>query len=387
MTRTVRIWPVIGVIAVAAIWSISALANWYAGTLLASDPLMKHVLGAASVACDVLKAIALFIVLGALMNRRWVAVGVGLVLFALCTAWSLRSAAYFAADAITEKVAVVETSNAIAMARLQIIDAKTRRAAFLAEQQVTVTGPRAVRKDALQANQQSSAEFNALTGGLEQDLNKLADSKQVLKASTDPLADLLQVDRQVTILFTALFFALLMELASSTGFWLIARSAHRPAPPASETTKTISEVTHIENVPKQLGTTELPLSALAIAPEQSSPPDDEVDEEVEITVLPTPASNVVKLNFVDSDTRRLQDAIRDVVDAGDEKDRVLIATLAKEVSRVLPKNKAIKTKAQIVHQLAPAVVQIYPGAEKRRASGHTWIYGVRLRTQAESANG
>jgi len=387
MTRTIRIWPTIGVIAVAAIWSISALANWYAGTLLASDPLMKQVLGAASVACDVLKAIALFAVLGALMNRRWVAVGVGLVLFALCTAWSLRSAAYFAADAITEKVAVVETSNAIAMARLQIIDAKTRRAAFLAEQQVTVTGPRAVRKDALAANQQSSAEFNALTGGLEQDLNKLADSKQVLKASTDPLADLLQVDRQVTILFTALFFALLMELASSTGFWLIARAAHRPAPAAAPAEPPMT-FPHIENVQKQLGMPEAPLSALAIAQEQSPPPDDEVDDEVEITVLPTPAaSNVVKLNFFDSDMRRLQDAIRDVVDAGDEKDRVLIATLAKEVSRVLPKNKAIKTKAQIVHQLAPAVVQIYPGAEKRRASGHTWIYGVRLRTQAESANG
>jgi hypothetical protein len=384
MTRTVRIWPIVGIIAVAAIWSISALANWYAGTLLASDPLMKHVLGAASVACDVLKAIALFIVLGALMNRRWVAVGVGLVLFALCTAWSLRSAAYFAADAITEKVAVVETSNAIAMARLQIIDAKTRRAAFLAEQQVTVTGPRAVRKDALAANQQSSAEFSALTGGLEADLDKLADSKQVLKASTDPLADLLQVDRQVTILFTALFFALLMELASSTGFWLIARSAHRPAPPAASAEPVAFP--HIENVQKQLGMPEAPLSALEIAPEQPSLPDDEINEEVEVEFRPT-ASNVVKLNFVDSDTRRLQDAIRDVVDAGDEKDRVLIATLAKEVSRVLPKNKAIKTKAQIVHQLAPAVVQIYPGAEKRRASGHTWIYGVRLRTQAESANG
>lgn len=361
----IRIWPAIGAIAVAAIWTISAIANWWAGTLLATDPTMSHILGGASVACDVIKAVALFIVMGALMNKRWFAAGVAMILFGLCTAWSLRSAAYFAADAITEKVAVVETNNALAMAKLQIIDAKTRRAQFLAEQRVTVTGPRSVRQDALQANKQSAAEFGDLTSDLEDDIKKIEDSKQVIKASTDPLADLLQVDRQVTILATAMFFALLMELASSTGFWLIARASARPAPAA----------------------------ALQPAPEQVAPPPAQalLGIEREVDPEPTPAlpaaSNIVRLDFVDQDTRRLREAIRDTIEPGTPDERVLIATLAQEVSRRLPKAKAVTSRAAIVGQLTPALAYVMPEVEKKRAAGQTWVYGVRLRQVPESANG
>jgi hypothetical protein len=372
-TPRFRLWPTIGVMAVATIWIISATANWWAGTLLAKEPYMSHILGAASVACDILKAVALFVVMGAIANKRWVVMSVALVLFGLCTAWSLRSAAYFAADAISEKVATVETSNAIQMARLQIIDAKTRRAQFLAEQRVTVAGTRATRQDAIQANRQSSAEFNELTNDLEGDIKVLEQSKQVLKASTDPLADLLSVDKQITMLATAFFFALLMELASSTGFWLIARAAARPSLPTPPKI--------VEAIPEPAEKS----STFGIALE-SGPVEKPADVQAERLEAQPVASNVVLVDFADRDAKKLREAILDTLEEGKPEDRILIATVAQEVSRRLPKAKAVTGRGAIISTLWPAMKQTIPLADKRRAAGNTWVYGVRLRQGNESAN-
>ena len=68
-----RLWGRVGIAAVSLVWLVSAMANGWAGYHLSNAPELGIVLAAASVAIDIMKAVALFVITAAICNRRWVA--------------------------------------------------------------------------------------------------------------------------------------------------------------------------------------------------------------------------------------------------------------------------------------------------------------------------
>src|SRR6476660_1919967 len=100
-----RLWGRVGIAAVSLVWLVSAMANGWAGYHLANAPELGVVLAAASVATDIMKTVALFVITAAICNRRWVAVGMAVVVFVLCAGWSARSATDFAANILSDRMA------------------------------------------------------------------------------------------------------------------------------------------------------------------------------------------------------------------------------------------------------------------------------------------
>lgn len=380
-----KLWPIVGVLAVAAMWAASAYANYLAGLALTDDAKMQQVLGAASIACDVLKGVALFMVIALAARGRWFAVGVASLIFCLCTIWSLRSAAYFTADAMSTKITRIEQSNKIADAKMKVIDLKSDRAKFLSGQSVEVSvDNKYARKDALTANKETSQEFRALVGEVESGVKELED-KGFIQATVDPIASATNSDPKMVILVSSLFFAVLLEMCSSWGFWLIARAREdNPGTPI--------------------------LEAMAKLPEASPPPPAQrmalgfggslvpVEEPQEITLqdMPVPVAPVQEIAvpltkpkaFKDPsvgnlDEERIIRALQQVL-VHEPSDRVLLATVGLKVNALLPPKHQMPNRISISNTLTPLVAKAIPGAAKERIAGQMWIANVRLRTASES---
>lgn len=373
-----RLWPLVGVLAVAALWAASAYANYLAGVALADRPDMQQVIGAASVACDVMKGVALFLVIALAAKKHWVAASVACVIFALCTVWSLRSAVYFMSDAMTEKTARLEGSNTITNAKLKILDLQQQRADFLAEQTVEVdVNNKFARKDALTANKETAQEFKDLLSEVKQGVQDL-EKQTFLRATVDPIADVTGADPARVIMISSLFFAVLLEMCSSWGFWLIARArADHP------------KATLVE--------------AVAIVPELSPPPAPVVDDPKPAAVIqeafietPAPVADVAGLEapkakpaakkdpaIGDLDEERVIRALQQslVYEPGD---RVLLATVGLKVNALLPARLQMNNRIAISNTLTPLISKAIPGSDKLRAGGNIWVANVRLRTAAES---
>lgn len=88
---------VFGVIAAAALLAVSAAMNWRFGYSLGKSELDAQLLGAASVAADVLKALIPFFIYAAIRNRQWPQAAAAGLLWGVVLTYSLTSALGFSA--------------------------------------------------------------------------------------------------------------------------------------------------------------------------------------------------------------------------------------------------------------------------------------------------
>ncbi len=101
----------VGVIAAGILLFVSAAMNWSFGFSLGKTPLESQILGAGSVGADVLKALIPFLVLLAIKHRSWVQAMAGILVWTICTTYSLTSSLGFAAhnrsDTVGERTLAV----------------------------------------------------------------------------------------------------------------------------------------------------------------------------------------------------------------------------------------------------------------------------------------
>lgn len=368
-----RIWPIVGVLAVAALWAASAYANYLAGLALADDERMRYVLGAASVACDVLKGVALFMIIALALRKRWVAAGVAVMIFALCTAWSLRSAVYFAADAMGSKISRLENQNRVADAKLKIIDLKSQRAEFLSGQSVEVFAQnKFARREALAANKETGQEFRALVGEVENGVKEL-ESRGIIMATVDPIAAATGADPKLVVLASSVFFAILLEMCSSWGFWLVAR-AREPHHPGEASPQEVAIVLEPSPPPYAPALPVTPVPRAEIAPPKP-------EKAPQAPALAPPRAE----NVVDSDEARIIRALQQVLEEAPT-ERVLLSVLSGRLNEVLPPYQQLHNRHMVTQAVTPALHRAFPNAEKRRAAGQVWIAGVKFRRPDESAN-
>ncbi len=222
-TRPARIWPTIGLIATAALWAVSAAANYWAGYQYGTDELTRALWGSASLGSDLAKATLIFALTYAILKERWLVAIVAMLAFALCTVWSLRSAVMFSSYQIEQRFAErTHQANVIADKR-EVLRLRTQRAAYLSQQDIKLPGSgRPLREAILAEKERTSAEFERQMKEADRALDELKAAPAV--PLVDPLAAMLGVDERTVAIATSVLFALLVEIVSATGFWIIAQS-------------------------------------------------------------------------------------------------------------------------------------------------------------------
>lgn len=371
-----RIWPIFGFLAILGLWFVSAGANFYAGMSISDDPSVSVVLGAASVCVDVLKAVSLFIVATAIINRRATVVVVALAAFFLCAAWSVRSATHFASMALTTRSADLSLKADIQKAAVDLLSIKIRRAEFLSQQSITVSTPDSInvknrkvradiiaengkaRSDSIGENRRLSNEFAGLVRDIETQKRSLENKAAVI--SGDPVAALIGIDDRSVILASAMFFATMLEFLSGFGFWMLAQS-RRPRPASVETPP----------VPRPL----------VEANQEQLTPTLIVDvKSEERPTQPTPKPNVISIRK--AQRLGLQSIVRDNFEPGDEKDRMLLKAVVDIINAQLPKPRRIVEPHLVAKYITPIITEDmeWPNAVKRKIGGRTYILGIRPRS-------
>ena len=122
---------VLGIIAALVMCVVSAAMNWLFLSSLGKSPLEGHVLGAASAAADVLKALLPFFIAWSWQARRFVAALAGSLAFMFFAAFSFLSAIGFAAD---NRLVLADrrgdVSSAYARVQRDIASSESQRAAL-----------------------------------------------------------------------------------------------------------------------------------------------------------------------------------------------------------------------------------------------------------------
>ncbi len=117
----------VGVIAASILLFVSAAMNWTFGFGLGKTPLESQILGAGSVGADALKALIPFLVLYAIKHRSWVQAFAGILVWTICTTYSMTSSLGFAAhnraDTVGERQ-IAATQYGDLRAQLKAVNAK-----------------------------------------------------------------------------------------------------------------------------------------------------------------------------------------------------------------------------------------------------------------------
>lgn len=92
-----HVFGVFGVIAATILLCVSAAMNWQYGFSLGKTPFDSHILGAASIAADCMKALMPFFIFAAWRNRNWSQALGGSALWAVCIVYAMTSALGFSA--------------------------------------------------------------------------------------------------------------------------------------------------------------------------------------------------------------------------------------------------------------------------------------------------
>ena len=369
---TWRLWPLFGGCAVLGLWLVSAAANYHAGISISDDPMISDILGIASVCADVMKAVALFIITAAIVNKRWIVAGCATVVLVLCGAWSVRSAMHFASSALTTKAAERTLSHSLQKADLDLLAIKTQRAGFLSQQSVTVdVKNRYARADALQANERSSVEFSSLVRDIE--AQKKAIKKAGVATAGDPIAALFKLEDRTVILATALFFAALLEVVSGFGFWLIAQSRS----PRIETLKSAYVVQPV--------VLQEPAPILAVSSPDGDPRPGAaipvIDKEIRYEEpQETAPDNVVSIRKAQK--AGLRSIVSEHFEPGTANDRMLLRAVVDQINAQLPKSRRIIEPHLVAKHITPVITEDmeWPGISKRKIGGRTYIVGLRPRS-------
>lgn len=387
------------------LWAVSAAANFDAGQQLSHDDMTSFTLGLASIGIDCLKAVSLFIVAAALVNRRWLVATVALIVFTLCASWSLRSATQFILATLVNNAEKQHLAGEIQQSKVDLLKIKMQRAGFLSQQKVDVTGPKTLKLQAMTANKDSSQEFQGLVADIESRQKALETAPPPEKV--DVIAETFGVDQTWVWKLTALGFALLLEIASGFGFWLIAMSRTPKAPkvrPEPRTEEKTLELT--AGHPARLSAQDAPPPpapnnevAKPVLPGDNVFPIRKVLGPMTPVLVPTPET-IEKIKLLVEEPIGGGEAIDPGLVAQIEEartiitqifeasagDRVLYGSFGTMVNDRLPKARKVPTHlyAKI---LVPAVSQAIPGAYKERAGGNIYIYGIKPRLALQAANG
>jgi hypothetical protein len=212
-------WVIVGFIAACAVFAASCIANAIAGWHFTSNPQLKPVFAGFSVATDFVKAIALFAVAGAWNRRKYAASFAAFLIFLVCAVWALRSAADFMSSSLSE--VMVERSNTGAST-----------ASLKAELKILVEGQAgllamAANDDLRRADRDSAAKRYDANAKRINDLRP-----QVARAGAvdelHPLAATLSITNRDLTTYTAAYFAFMMEVIATLGFWAFARASDPP---------------------------------------------------------------------------------------------------------------------------------------------------------------
>lgn len=268
-----HVFAVLGCIAALIMLCVSAAMNWQYGFNLGKTPFDSHILGAASIAADCLKALLPFFIFTAWRHRNWSQAIGGTALWVVCILYALTSAIGFASlnrsdttatravraqhyedlrtqlDQVTEQQKWLQEHRSVGMVEAEIEAAKQRYRWTSSEgcTNATVTLSREFCEGfhKLQAELAAAKKSEVLQAEADQvraQLSKI-DAKTVTKVA-DPQAtiiaslagvDIKQVELALTVLVT-----LLVELGSSMGLyvatstWRVHEQIRRPAPEASK---------------------------------------------------------------------------------------------------------------------------------------------------------
>jgi hypothetical protein len=212
-------WVIVGFIAACAVFAASCIANAIAGWHFTSNPQLKPVFAGFSVATDFVKAIALFAVAGAWNRKKYAASFAAFLIFLVCAVWALRSAADFMSSSLSE--VMVERSNTGAST-----------ASLKAELKILVEGQAgllamAANDDLRRADRDSAAKRYDANAKRINDLRP-----QVARAGAvdelHPLAATLSITNRDLTTYTAAYFAFMMEVIATLGFWSFARASDPP---------------------------------------------------------------------------------------------------------------------------------------------------------------
>ncbi len=375
-------WPFFGFLAGCGLWAVSALANYKAGVALSPDEGMQYILGGASLSADLMKVAALFALFAACSNRRFeVALMAGL-LFALCSIWSMRAGAVFVADILAANGARIAHARAISEQRHDLLDVKKTRAGFLSQQNLkTDVKSRPMRDALISENKRVASEFTALTTDIEGEIQKLSSSPPTHGDSfaqmiRDVFPELFTGKNQneaerSTWIVTAAFFALLVEIGSGCGFWIIShsRQPRRKIAPAADMAQS-------PGASKQ-ATEPAPL---AMAPQNQT------DSKT------PPAGNVVDLrgNPLPQPIPQTQYAIQPSWDVTqllsglfveNKSGRVLLSDVAALVNGALPRSKKLTTPHKVSTILVPALMGMGWDIQKVKIGGKMYIVGMDERSK------
>jgi hypothetical protein len=379
--RKWKFWPIVGTLAVLLMWGVSASANGWAGYIISSDEIIKWVLTGASVSADAIKAIALFALVAALGNRRWnVALG-ALVMFTLTATWSMRSATYFASSMLTEHVAQRKNAIEAQGTDKDLLETKKVRLGFLAQQDTKFnTQNRREREAMLAERKRISEEMRQLSAEIAA-MNERKKGTHIIPNS-DPLATLLKLDDKDVVLATSLFFAIMLEVISGIGFWVIAqsqlvraRAEAAPKAPLAPAAATVSPARSATPPPVPKG----------------GKPKEKAATPSASTERPRPfAGNVVALprRSAPGTKAALQDQVAllvsELFEPGDEDDRVRVSEVTSKVNERLSRLKRLSNH-QVRMMLIPLMLSLAPHAHKKKVGGDACILGVRMREAAGSA--
>jgi membrane protein implicated in regulation of membrane protease activity len=350
-----RLWPFMGLIAVTGMWGVSAVANGWSGANLSDDPFISMILGSASVASDIMKAVALFVVVGALANKRYVAAGVALVVFALCATWSLRSATYFASSFMSQHVAQRGYSKALEEQEMASLRVKQRRLEWLSGTDIAVDNPGKTQLQMLTQDRSSRAnEFKQLSTEVEQQLTRMKDKH--VTANADPLGQIFHLRDESVVLWSSLGFAVLLEIVSGVGFWMIAQAR--------------------VNVPIPLSP---PVGFGGRGFGGGSPPSS--GQPPPASGKPVPAArNVVSLRSKQTEqlATKVSGLVADLYEGDPHARPMRISQIIGAVNNRLPKGKKVnKSNTSLV--LMPALLDLNINATRRKKSGKIWVHGVKAR--------
>lgn len=221
-----------------ALWGVSAAANWSHAYWLARSPEWGHLFAAASLASDIVKAGALVLAVLALRRRLWTVAFAAVLVWAITTAWSVRSAAGVVAINFLDLKGERQQTVTLQQGRSQQLAQERKTLAWLqlqiAEKQVRTYRERQSLLKEIEATRRSIDKLSA-------DLERTQDAKGVGVA--DPFSifvrrilALLGVETdgsRESDLITLIGFVLLLEIASNLGVYAFSSLIRsKPVPPA-----------------------------------------------------------------------------------------------------------------------------------------------------------
>ncbi|MTD94370.1 hypothetical protein GIW81_08490 [Hyphomicrobium sp. xq] len=184
----------LGIVAAIIMLAVSAAMNYLFLSSLGKTTLEGQVLGAASAAADLLKALLPFFIAWSWRSRRMVAAAAGAAVFAFFAGFSLLSAVGFAADnrgVITETRAAL--SDTFERARRELHDAESRLAALPAHRPPSVVGAEmerhkqnrrwAATQECTNATESQSRDFCAAYFTLQAELATGSEAERIANAS------------------------------------------------------------------------------------------------------------------------------------------------------------------------------------------------------------